>query len=193
MLDGFHFANWCFPFHRMGSHHSAKWLPPQCQCFLLFSKLDPTHFAALLNPTGKPVAAHFATWSDPGSKLATPQISDWILHPAQTAASLAALLPDGNHLSLLTILIIQVQKAHRIVVHESHASPVAGSVQLLTVRLDQDLGCFAAEFAPEFCKAPFKGTAAEQVSSSSFGTLPCCPRCLPDPWGGLLAANSVSI
>jgi hypothetical protein len=33
-------------------------------------------------------------------------------------------------------------------------------------------------------EAPFKGTAAEQVSSSSFRTLPCCPRCLPDPGGG---------
>jgi hypothetical protein len=39
--------------------------------------------------------------------------------------------------------------------------------------------------------SPFKWSAAEQVGSSSSGTLPCCPRCFPD-LGGLPAANSVS-
>jgi hypothetical protein len=77
-----------------GSFFSLSGNAPHC-------KLDHTHFAAPLNPAGESVAARFAMWSDPGSKLVTPQVSDWILQPAQTTLSLAAPLPDGKHLGLL--------------------------------------------------------------------------------------------
>jgi hypothetical protein len=127
-LGDFRSANWHFPFHGMDSHHSTKWLPPHCQWFPCFSKLDPTHFAALPSHAGKSGAAHFTTWLDSSSKLATPQISDWILHPAQTTRSLVVPLPDGNHLFLLATLIVQVQEFQRIEGHGSHASHVAGSI-----------------------------------------------------------------
>jgi hypothetical protein len=42
-------------------------------------------------------------------------------------------------------------------------------------------------------ESPFEMSAAEQVSSSSSGTLPCCPGCLPDPRRGFPAAGSVQL